>query len=124
MVSQDRVEKAAQDYLRALISNNPATVLVKLILLGDSGGFSRGELEDIARGGSTKITRSSPGNLKRAARMNNIPIPSRKTKQKRKVSRYQRVFGKNLKALKRKHPRTDISLLMKKAHRMTRREMK
>ena len=124
MVSQDRVDKAAQDYLRALISNNPATVLVKLILLGDSGGFSRGELADIARGGSTKINSSSATSSRRATRMDNIPIPSRKTKQKRKVSRYQRVFGKNLKALKRKHPRTDISVLMKKAHRMTRREMK
>ena len=124
MVSQDRVEKAAQDYLRALISNNPATVLVKLILLGDSGGFSSEELATISRGGSTKINSSSGNSSRRSTRMDNIPIPSRKTKQKRKVSRYQRVFGKNLKALKRKHPRTDISVLMKKAHRMTRREMK
>jgi hypothetical protein len=124
LVSQDRVEKAAQDYLRALISNNPATVLVKLILLGDSGGFSSEELATISRGGSTKINSSSGNSSRRSTRMDNIPIPSRKTKQKRKVSRYQRVFGKNLKALKRKHPRTDISVLMKKAHRMTRREMK
>jgi len=58
-------------------------------------------------------------------RMDHIPIPTiKKPKQRRKVSRYQKVFGKNLKALKRKHPRTDISVLMKKAHRMTRREMK
>ena len=45
-------------------------------------------------------------------------------KPKRKVSRYQRVFGKHLKALKKKHPRSSISVLMKKAHRLTKREMK
>ena len=49
-----------------------------------------------------------------------IPLP----KKKRKVSRYQKVYGKHLKALKRKHPRTNISVLMKKAHRLTKKELK
>jgi len=49
--------------------------------------------------------------------------PSR-PKKRRKVSRYQRVFGKNLKALKKKHPRTPIGKLMSRAHRQTRRELK
>lgn len=47
-----------------------------------------------------------------------------KVKRKRKVSRYQKVFGKHLKALKRKHPRTSTSTLMKRAHRLTKRELK
>jgi len=68
-------------------------------------------------------SRMMNGNSSR--RMDRIPIPTmKKPKQRRKVSRYQKTFGRNLKALKRKHPRTDISVLMKKAHRITRREMK
>lgn len=43
---------------------------------------------------------------------------------KRKVSKYQREFGKVLKQLKRKHPRTKVQNLMKKAHRETKRRLK
>jgi len=52
--------------------------------------------------------------------------PVRKTakKVKRKVGKYQKVFGKKLKALKRKHPRTAASALMKRAHRETKKAMK
>ena len=54
-----------------------------------------------------------------------IPLLSGKQRgRRRKVSRYQKVLGKHLKALKRKHPRTNISTLMKRAHRMTKRELK
>ncbi|GAH05242.1 unnamed protein product [marine sediment metagenome] len=74
-------------------------------------------------GGSNLSRKSSSRSTatagKRSGRMDKVPIP----KKKRKVSRYQRVFGKNLKALKRKHPRSSISVLMKKAHRMTRKEL-
>jgi len=45
-------------------------------------------------------------------------------KRKRRVSPYQREFGRQLKALKKKHPRTPIGTLMKKAHTKTRRAMK
>jgi hypothetical protein len=45
-------------------------------------------------------------------------------KVKRKVGKYQRVFGKKLKALKKKHPRTASSALMKRAHRETKKAMK
>tara|TARA_Y100000385_G_C13072041_1_gene629523 strand:- start:1384 stop:1737 length:354 start_codon:yes stop_codon:yes gene_type:complete len=117
MVSKDRVEKAAQEYLRALISTTPAKVVVKAILLGDSGGFTSEELAEIATGRNTSKAKNSDPNF----RTDKIPLPK---KQTRKVSRYQRVFGKHLKALKKKHPRTDISVLMKKAHRLTKRELK
>jgi hypothetical protein len=50
--------------------------------------------------------------------------PQIERKVRRKVGKYQRAFGKNLKALKRKHPRSQIGNLMKRAHRMTRKEMK
>jgi len=45
-------------------------------------------------------------------------------KKKRKVSRYQREFGRQLKALKKKHPRTPVTRLMKKAHRATKKALK
>ena len=45
-------------------------------------------------------------------------------KKKRKVSKYQKLLGQNLKALKKKHPRTKVTALMKKAHRMTRKALK
>jgi len=50
---------------------------------------------------------------------------ARKTqkKAKRKVTQYQRRFGLELKRLKKKHPRTDISRLMKRAHTATKRAM-
>ena len=46
------------------------------------------------------------------------------TKTRRKVSKYQREFGRNLKRLKKKHPRTNISTLMKRSHRDTKRSLK
>ena len=47
-----------------------------------------------------------------------------KTKIRRKVSPYQREFGRQLKKLKKKHPRTGISTLMKRAHRATKKVRK
>jgi hypothetical protein len=45
-------------------------------------------------------------------------------KKPRKVSRYQRAFGVCLKGLKKKHPRTPVSKLMKKAHTCARKKRK
>lgn len=62
---------------------------------------------------------TSPGLM----RMDPILQPSN-TKKKRRVSKYQREFGKQLKALKRKHPRTPVTKLMKRAHSATKKAMK
>lgn len=43
---------------------------------------------------------------------------------KRKVSKYQKRFGQELKKLKAKHPRTKIQNLMKRAHRATKKALK
>lgn len=51
-------------------------------------------------------------------------LPDLPTKKKRKVSKYQKEFGKQLKKLKAKHPRTKITRLMKRAHSATRKAMK
>jgi len=52
------------------------------------------------------------------------PVRKTEKKVKRKVGKYQKVFGKKLKALKKKHPRTNSSSLMKRAHRQTKAAMK
>jgi len=48
----------------------------------------------------------------------------RKIKRTRKVSPYQKEFGRQFKAVKKAHPRTSVSMLMKKAHKNTKRKMK
>ncbi|HIA04069.1 MAG TPA: hypothetical protein EYN66_19590 [Myxococcales bacterium] len=52
------------------------------------------------------------------------PVVAAEKKAKRKVGQYQKKWGRNLKALKAKHPRTASGTLMKKAHRQTRKEMR
>lgn len=47
-----------------------------------------------------------------------------KRKVKRKVSKYQKRFGRELKLLKKKHPRTNPRTLMKRAHAATKRALK
>lgn len=44
--------------------------------------------------------------------------------KKRKRSKYQRELGRQLKMLKQKHPRTQITRLMKRAHRATKKALK
>lgn len=54
-------------------------------------------------------------------------LADRKMKSKpkqRKKSKYQRELGKQLKMLKKKHPRTAITKLMKRAHRATKKALK
>jgi len=45
-------------------------------------------------------------------------------KARKKVSKYSRELGRQLKLLKKKHPRTAVKDLMKRAHRATKRVMK
>jgi len=44
-------------------------------------------------------------------------------KKKRAPSKYNKVYSKNFKALKRSHPRTSFNKLVKMAHAKTRREL-
>ena len=44
--------------------------------------------------------------------------------KRRKRSKYQRELGRQLKMLKKKHPRTAITKLMKRAHRLTKKALK
>ena len=63
----------------------------------------------------------SSGQFRRDRILPDLPQPKKK---KRKVSKYQKEFGKQLKKLKAKHPRTKITKLMKRAHTATRKAMK
>lgn len=49
---------------------------------------------------------------------------SRPKKKRRKASKYQIEFGKQMKKLKAKHKRTPVTKLMKKAHAATKKVMK
>ena len=49
---------------------------------------------------------------------------SRTKPKRRKRSKYQRELGRQLKMLKKKHPRTAITKLMKRAHRATKKALK
>ena len=53
-----------------------------------------------------------------------LSVASGTRKVRKKVSKYSRELGRQLKALKKKHPRTAIKDLMKRAHRATKRAMK
>tara|TARA_Y100001938_G_C7763101_1_gene269507 strand:- start:117 stop:383 length:267 start_codon:yes stop_codon:yes gene_type:complete len=44
-------------------------------------------------------------------------------KKKRKVSRYQREFGRQMKKLKAAHPRTKVTALMARGHSATRKAL-
>lgn len=46
------------------------------------------------------------------------------SKKKRGATAYQKAVGRELKALKKKHPRTSITSLMKRAHRAAKRSRK
>jgi len=72
----------------------------------------------MTRGG--ELTRRMSNDLSRQFEIQNV-LPARR---KRKVSKYQREFGRQLKILKKKFPRTKIQNLMKRAHAATRKALK
>ena len=67
-----------------------------------------------------ELTRRIGNDLSRQFELQNV-LPGKK---KRKVSKYQKEFGKQLKLLKKKFPRTAVTKLMKRAHAATRKVMK
>ena len=49
--------------------------------------------------------------------------PEEPPKKKRKVSRYQKEFGRQMKRLKALHPRTPVTSLMSRGHSATRKAL-
>ena len=69
------------------------------------------------------LVRSANGgnSLMTSPAMAETPEPKPK---KRKKSKYSRELGRQLKMLKKKHPRTRVTNLMKRAHRATKKALK
>ena len=89
-------------------------------------GFFEFMLE-LARQGQADATGNNDPNRGRSSatgRSRKLRSQIKAIKPKRKVSAYQKEFGRQLKKLKKAHPRTPITKLMKRAHRATKRAMK
>ena len=73
-------------------------------------------LMDLVRAAGTFPARNMPdsGNLA-------TPNP---VKKRRKKSKYSKELGRQIKMLKKKHPRTPVIKLMKRAHRATKKALK
>ena len=100
-------------------------LLAKILIEGRGGGVISPNDPQFGIGGSalprksrSRITssRTRTGSSRRARGL--LPKP------KRKVSAYQKEFGRQLKMLKKKHPKTPVSRLMKRAHVATRKARK
>lgn len=91
-------------------------VAEKIFEILDEHGYWDDDEAPRTRRRSRRTTRSTTrGMIRRTARRAYEP------KKKRKVSAYQKEFGRQLKKLKKKHPRTPVTRLMKRAHAATRR---
>jgi len=86
---------------KALIGEGVDPVLAKEL--------SQRACQPVVRSGTRKVVRAG----KKAARSG-----------VRKAGAYQKEWGRRLKALKKKHPRTSVGALMKRAHRETRKAMR
>ena len=62
--------------------------------------------------------------LDRIANEGKSMIAQGAVKKRRKVSKYARAYGRNYKALRKKHPRAQHATIVKRAHAATRRQMK
>ena len=69
------------------------------------------------------VRSANGGNMSLITSPSDSEVPDPKPKR-RKRSRYNRELSKQLKMLKKKHPRTAITSLMKRAHRATRKALK
>lgn len=89
---------------------------------GGGGGFGGGGSQAVTRAQAIASMNTSVDNMLRALRGDFRP--AKRVKRKTKVSRYHRCVGKHLKALKKKHPRTPHTKLMKRAHAACKKQRK
>jgi hypothetical protein len=114
---------------KPMIEDTGDTMLNELL----TAGVSEIEILQMANRIEQEVAALTPGQRRERARaiqaqsfgdqfaFQNIAPP---IKKKRKVSKYQKRFGIELKKLKKLHPRTKIQNLMKRAHRATKRALK
>jgi hypothetical protein len=119
---QARVQRNIEKRLLMEMTNDDSITLTPEIVevINDPELRMTNDGEITRRTGRDVIRRS--GQFSRQALLPRLP--GARTKRKRKVSKYQKEFGKQLKMLKLKHPRTKITRLMKRAHSATRKAMK
>ena len=91
-------------------------------MMGNMPGFDQGYAQGFQAGYQAALQMS--GQVGNGIIANRSETVATNMPKRRKVGKYQKTFGRNLKALKKKHPRTQINTLMKRAHRMTRRDLK
>ena len=105
------------------VINDPSIIVTKemLPIINDDQIVVTREGQPAKKLSGRDVIRSS-GQFSQANLVGRTPI--RRTKKKRKVSKYQKEFGQQLKKLKAKHPRSKIQSLMKRAHAATRKALK
>jgi len=114
----------------ALVGSNIIRVgggmILRRVSMGNAlTGFGTGlGLMEYFEDDNGNVYRLEPQSSRVAKSTRSMKIKVPKTKKKRKVSKYQKRFGVHLKKLKKAHPRTNISTLMKRAHRLTKRDLK
>jgi hypothetical protein len=104
------------------IANNDDIVLTpEMVELINDPELRMTSNREVAKLTGRDVIRRS-GQFSRSAILPNLPLD--KPKKKRKISKYQKEFGIQLKKLKKKHPRTSVTKLMKRAHTATRKALK
>lgn len=106
--------------------NEVVDLLIKIIIEGRGGGPISPTDDQFGIGGkalSSKRAKSRqprrPGSSFTAAQIRSVA-----PKKKRKVSAYQKEFGRQMKKLIKAHPRTPRTKLMARAHRATKKARK
>lgn len=67
---------------------------------------------------------SEGSSLSRRHSTESVASPAKKKKRRSNIHKYNREFGVQLKKLKKKHPRTQVTQLMSRAHAATRKALK
>jgi len=119
---EDEMQRELQDLFDQLPTEGEQELAYLTLREENERGAQNQTLENaLARMGADRPRQfTTQTNSRQFSRFNLVPV----AKKKRKVSAYSREFGKQLKRLKKLHPRTKIQNLMAKAHRRTRASMK
>lgn len=118
-VREDNRDRDLPRALMEVINNDMITITEEMLPIINDPEIIVDTRGRPARRMSARDMISRSGQFSRSAILPDLPM-----KKKRKVSKYQKEFGKQLKKLKAKHPRTKITRLMKRAHSATRKVLK
>jgi len=114
-------EDALQNELQEIFDRLPTEGEQELAYLTIRENNERFEQNQTLENALARMARDRPRQFSNQFQRQNVLPP---IKKKRKVSKYQKRFGIELKKLKKLHPRTKIQNLMKRAHRRTKAALK